>query len=397
MSLLAPGDALRALLQRIESVDDETVPLRKARGRVLAAPLLTDRPSPPCDVSAMDGFCIRTADLRARMRITGEVRIGTEASLLTPGCAMRIVTGAHVPPNADAILRVEHVREEDGFLIVDESLQRRMEPGADIRRRGENAPAQALALHAGTLMGAPQMGVLATLGPPEVAVHRMLRVALLTTGDELVEPGTDASPWQIRDSNGPQLEALLDKPWLQLRVLARVGDNEAATLTAIRAALLEHDALIVTGGVSMGHRDHVPQALAQAGVELVFHRLAQRPGKPLLGGVASGGKPVLALPGNPVSVLACARRFALDALALRAGFVFTEAAFPPSVELLRTPTSDHASVHWYRLAKRTTEGLVLLEARGSGDLITLGQSDGFVEIPPNTTGFGPFPFYAWST
>lgn len=392
-----PDAALRALLARLAANDTELVSMREAQGRVLATELRADRASPPCDVSAMDGFCIRSAEMLPRMRIEGEVRIGTEAPRLASGCAMRIVTGAHVPSNADTILRVEDVREEDGFVHLDASLRARVKPGEYIRRAGENAPSGALVLPAGTLLRGPQMSVLAALGPARIAVHRKLRVALLITGDELVEPGMPASPWQIRDSNSAQLEAFLARPWLELEVLPRVGDDAAATHHAVKDALAHCDALILTGGVSMGHRDHVPNALREAGVDIVFHRLAQRPGKPLLGGIASGGRPVLALPGNPVSVLACARRFALDVLAKRAGVASESSPFAPSRELLRTPSSEDASIHWYKLVRRTAEGLALLSTHGSGDLIALAQSDGFVEIAPHTTGVGPFPFYAWST
>ena len=394
MTLRAPDEALRALLSEIEPVAAERICVGEARGRVLAEDIVTDRPSPPCDVSAMDGFAVRVADLtHSSLPIQGEIRIGCEAPALRPGHALRIVTGAHVPPSADAVLRYEDITILADAIEISDALREKVAAGHDIRRRGENGPQGAQVLRSGVLLQPARMAALAAFGPSEVKVRQRLKLAVLVTGDELVEPGSPASSWQIRDSNGPQLTAFFDRSWIALHVLPRVGDDAEQTVQAIRQALRNADALVLTGGVSMGTRDFVPDALRAAGVNVIFHRLAQRPGKPLLGGIAPGGKPVLALPGNPVSVLVTARRIALAALAKRAGIEPWNA--PPRV-MLSAPC-EGVGLAWYRLVRRNLEGdLELVSGRGSGDILALAASDGFVEIPPHSSGNGPFSFFAWS-
>lgn len=390
----SPAAALSALVARVVPVERERVELADAAGRVLAGAIRTDRESPACDASAMDGFAVRARDLAlGTLPISGEVRIGVAPPALRAETALRIVTGAPLPEGADAIVRREHVVERDGAIAIDQTRAAKIAAGQDVRRRGENAEAGALVIEGGALADGARIGALATFGAAGVEVHRRLRVRVVVTGDELVAVERDASPWQVRDSNGAALAALLARPWIEVERAPRAPDDRAALARSVEAALDGADALVLTGGVSMGVHDHVPDTLRALGVEVLFHKLPQRPGKPILAGVAPGGRPVLALPGNPVSVLVTATRIALPAIARRGGLA--RVAPRPAVRL--EPGSDERlAMWWHRPVVLEGEGRArLIGGRGSGDVVAAARSDGFVEIPPGATGAGPFPFYAW--
>ena len=391
----SPHDALAALRAETVIVERERVELPRALGRVLAEDLRADRPSPACDVSAMDGFAVRARDLaRGTLAIAAEVRIGRPPPALVPGSAVRIVTGGAVPEGADTIVRREDVQEEAGAIVIETSTAARIAVGAEIRREGENGREGDPVVGAGTLLDAANASALASFGRSTIDVHRRVRVALLMTGDELVDPGAPATRWQVRDSNGLALRALLDRPWIELLSFPRIPDDLDATRASITTALSSCDALVLTGGVSMGVRDHVPDALRACAVEVLFHRLAQRPGRPVLGGIAPGGRPVLALPGNPVSVQVTGRRLALPAIAWRAGMTRGRA---PIAVLLRSALPDSGALWQHRLVAIAPDGTAsIVPSSGSGDVVAIAKSDGFVEIPPRTTGAGPFPFYDWS-
>lgn len=385
-----PDAALAALLAAIEPVATERVPLRSALGRVLAEALRADRPSPPCDVSAMDGFALRVADLgRGALPIAGAVRIGGPPPSLPPGAALRIVTGAALPAGADAV-----IRHEDS--VIDAGLLRATtvpKLGDHIRRAGENVGAGAIVIPDRTPIVAPVAGSLASFGAERPLVRRVVRVATVTTGDELDEVGATPPPWRIRDGNAIALEAMLGgRRWLEVIAPRRAPDEPQRLAAILRSALEDSDALLVTGGVSMGECDFVPEVLRSLGVAVLFHRLPQRPGKPLWTGVAPSGRPVLALPGNPVSVLVTARRFALPALARRAGF---DLPHPPAVRL-KEPDERRIPLWWHRPVRISAPGIAqLLDTRGSGDVAGIGAADGFVEMPPRSGGEGPWPYFAW--
>ena len=217
------------------------------------------------------------------------------------------------------------------------------------------------------------------------------------TGDEVLrhdDPHESPNEFQLRDSNAPGLAALLgSRAWLDVLEPEHVGDDKQATIDAIGSMLGRCDALMLMGGVSMGDRDFVPGALEANGVETVFHKLPQRPGKPVLGGIAPGGRPVFGLPGNPVSVLATARALALPALAARAGI--ERLPDPPMVRVVNADDKT-LGIWWRRLVRVVGVGEVeLVETRGSGDVPSSARSDGFVELPPGSSGEGAWAYYEW--
>lgn len=393
--ITTPDEASRAMASLLTPVGVETVPLGAAAGRVLAQGVVADRPSPPSDVSSMDGYAVRLADAaRGRVPVIGGVLPGRPAPPLTHGAAVRIMTGAVVPDGAEAVIRREDVDESEDAIVIHEGVS--LNPGQNIRHRGENLPVGAAVVSAGVSIDPAIATALSTFGVSVVRVYRRVRVAVIVTGDELLPPEAHAEPWQIRDSNGPALEALLATcPWVEFLGRTHVTDEYEALRATVREQLDCCDALFVTGGVSAGTHDFVPAALRDAGCEVVFHKLPLRPGHPVLGARGPGGQAVMGLPGNPLSVMTTARRIGAPALRGRAGFAET-------VERRPAVTLDHhdgRTLHlwWYRPVRLIGGGLAeLVESKGSGDLVSAARSDGFVEVPPHETGVGPWPFYTWA-
>ncbi|MCK4871647.1 MAG: molybdopterin molybdotransferase MoeA [Phycisphaerales bacterium] len=390
-----PADALDALIARLSPVATEKVPVAEAAGRVLAETVRTDRPSPSCSVSAMDGYAVCLADLsRDHLQIVGEARIGRPAPALEPGVALRIFTGSMVPAEAEAVVKREDVTEDGDRIILSETA-RASARGQFIRVCGENAPAGETVIQPGRVITAPVMSALASFGVSHPRVYRKVRATILVTGDELLPVEAAPKPWQLRESNGYTLRvALASCSWMELLEIQHIVDEPDRMNLAVTDALNRSDAVILSGGVSMGTRDYVPAAIRSAGCDVVFHRIPIRPGRPTLGAVGPDGQLVLGLPGNPVSVMVTSRRFGLPALARRAGV--SEPIEKPAVVALDDDDGERLDLWWYRPVRLTGDGMAALIAnRGSGDLVATVQSDGFVEIPPNAAGLGPWPFYAW--
>jgi molybdopterin molybdotransferase len=387
----SPEAALEALRESIRPVASGRAPLAECAGRALAEDLVADRDSPPVDVSAMDGFAVASGAGAGSWRIAGTVTIGREPPRCSPGEAVRIVTGGAIPHGADAVLKHEDaVVDGDAVRAVPHVI---LQSGAHIRRRGENRRAGALVVAAGTELTAATLGALATFGAAAPLVRERVRVAIVATGDELRDVTDPCDPWSIRDSNGPALAALVSAlPFVTVVSHERCGDDGDSLRSALRRAWSAADAILVTGGVSMGERDAVPRELEALGARPVFHRLPQRPGKPLYAATTDDGRPVLGLPGNPVSVLVTARRYAVAALRARAGLG------PPHASRVSVSNADAQSIPlwWHRPVRRIDAcNVELVPIRGSGDVASVASSDGFVEIPPNATGAGPWAYYGW--
>lgn len=394
-STTTPTEALRTLVERLEPVETEQVPLGQAAGRVLAEPLKADRDSPPATVSAMDGYALRLSDLgQGRIAVAGEVGTGQAPLPLPPQCAVRIFTGGCVPDEAEAVVPREEVREEAEAieLRIDADIIR---PGWNIRRQGENLRRGELVAEAGREIDCSVAGALAAFGAANPCVYRKVRVGLLITGDELRSPSSTPEPWQIRDSNGPAVQALLaGAPWIELVQRHHALDHPADVRRKLEELVAACDAVLITGGVSMGDYDHVPEAVMHAGGTILFHRLRIRPGKPVLGAVGPQGQAVLGLPGNPVSVLVTARRFAVPALRRLGGF--TEPERYRFTAQMDESTTGHPELWWYRPVVLEEQGTARVVAmKGSGDLVGSARSDGFVEIPPDRHGHMEAPYWPW--
>jgi molybdopterin molybdotransferase len=314
-------DAREIVLARTALLEAERVPLAEALGRVLAEDVRGDEPVPGFDNSAMDGFAVRACDTEgatpaapAELRIAGESRAGSPAAApLLPGEACRISTGAMIPAGADAVVPVEDARTANGRLLVESAVA----AGRYVRRAGEDVAAGETVLERGAELGPAELGVLASLGRSAPRCRRRPRVAVLTSGDELLDPGEEMRPGGVRDSNRHSLPALVERAGAELLALDTAPDDPAATRTAL-APLLEADVAIVCGGVSVGEHDHVRPVLAELGVEQHFWGIALRPGKPTWFG-SRGATLVFGLPGNPVSAMVTFALLVRPALAALSG------------------------------------------------------------------------------
>jgi molybdopterin molybdotransferase len=311
-SLLSLDEALSRVLAGVRPLPEESATLQAAVGRTLVRDVAALLTLPPWDNSAMDGFAVRAVDVAEAssdhpifLRVTGEVTAGATARAgLEPATAMRITTGAPLPRSADAVVPVEDTDATPGMAELPAHVAVLAAPsrGAHIRRAGSDVHAGAPVLAAGTRLGAAALGVLAASGQVVVPVHRRARVAILSTGDELVPVGRPLGPAQIHDSNSVTLFAQATLAGAEVRALGVAGDDLDEVATALRTAVEWADVVIVSGGASVGAHDVVRAAFATVGTVDLW-RVAIRPGKPFIFGRARSGRTALfGLPGNPVSV-----------------------------------------------------------------------------------------------
>lgn len=392
-----PDTALRALAESLTLVPIEASQ-PPISGRVLASPVIADRDSPAADVSAMDGYAVRLADLKGdqALPVQGESTPGSPPPQARAGAVVRIFTGAIVPNGYDAVVKREDTEEERHSirLRIHTDL---VEPGMHIRRAGENARAGSSVLSPGISVTPAARAAMANFGCERIDLFAPVRVSLVTTGDEVGDfSERTPQPWQLRNSNRASVSSLLESiPWIRVVHVDHCPDDRDALANRLRTYLIQSDAILLTGGVSMGDYDHVPEVIQELGGEIVFHGIPMRPGKPILGAATKTGQLLMGLPGNPVSSLVGCRRMALPLLAKMAGLASWMPI--PTWVRLRNPDSRQIPLHWMRLVQLVDSGLAeLVDSLGSGDLVSLGHSSGFVELPPNTCGEGPWPYLSWT-
>jgi molybdopterin molybdotransferase len=355
--LISLEQARAAVLERSPPLPAESVSLDEALGRVTIEEVVSADDVPGFDNSAMDGFAIRvrdageaSADRPARLIVVDESRAGHPASRqLGAGEAIRISTGAMLPQGADAVLRQEDAVETGDAVEVGAPVRE----GTDIRRRGEDIRAGNGVVPAGTPLGPAELGVLASVGVAEVRCARRARLAVIVTGDELVEPGNELAPGQIRNSNAYSVAAQARRAGGEVIGVRTVGDDYEDTRDAIGDGL-RADVLVVCGGVSVGPHDHVKGALSELGVEEAFWGIALRPGRPTWFGVR-GRTLVFGLPGNPVSAMVTFHLLVRPALARMSG----ERRREP-VRISATMDADYAKrpgrLHAVRCRARVLDG-----------------------------------------
>ncbi len=367
---LAPSDALRAILERVRPLEPERAPLAQACGRVLAEPVIARAPLPAFDSSAVDGYAVRSQDAAGassgtpvRLRVVDAVFAGSPSKRpLGFGEAMRVLTGARVPAGADAVVMQERVFFEGSVL----TLTHPASPGDHIREKGEDAGPGDLLLEAGAALRPYEIALLAAQGQDAALVTRRPRVEVLSTGDEVVEAGLDPADGEIYDANGPAAVAALSRWGAVARAGGVVRDQPGALEAAFLRALDAADALVVSGGVSVGDRDWTSAALRALGAEVVFAGAAIKPGKPLLFAVRAG-KPVFGLPGNPVAALVCLEEFVRPAVEALLGLT----ARPPSYHLRGRLSAHYVKKpgrvqYLFCRAQRSGEGFLLEPVRPQG-------------------------------
>ncbi|PKG46907.1 MULTISPECIES: molybdopterin molybdotransferase MoeA [Halomonadaceae] len=377
--------ALEALLADVSALGAESVPLEAAGGRVLAAAVTAQLDVPPFDNSAMDGYALRAADAGRWLPVSQRIAAGTQAKALAPESCARIFTGGEIPPGADCVVMQERVKVdgERAWLPAD------IPAGDNVRRQGRDVRQGSVLLNAGERLEAAALGHLAGQGIIQVSVRQRPRVALLSTGDEIIDPGTPLKPGQLYNSNRPMLRRLLENFGAEVVSTVSVPDDYTRTVALLTAAAAEADLVVTTGGVSVGEEDHVKAALEAIG-QLDMWKLAIRPGKPL----ALGRLPrddgsqarFVGLPGNPVSgfvgawlflrpllgaMLSCPALRTLPTITASAGFA----------------TATGPREHYMRVTLTfTPRGVTAMafEDQNSGVLSSCINADAFAVIPPNS-------------
>jgi molybdopterin molybdotransferase len=376
----------------------ESLPLAQCAGAVLRENVYADRDQPPFDRVAMDGIALATAGTgTGRLRVVGMQAAGDPpGSLADPETCIEIMTGAIMPRGCDAVVPVEHI-ERNGDIA--EIGRRAVQPWQNVHRRGSDCRQGTLLLSAGTRLSAPEIAIAAGAGMARLRVSAQPMIVVISTGNELVEPGDTIEPHQVRRSNAYGITASLRQHGFARIADDHVRDDEAELHERLDFHLRTHDVLILSGGVSMGQLDLVPRVLEKLGVALVFHHVAQRPGKPMWFGVSQAGPAVFALPGNPVSTLVCLSRYVLPALRTAMG----QSPAPPPRIAITAPVDVKAPLAFYMpVTLRSDEwGRTSAEPKptnGSGDFTALAGTDGFVELPPGPNTFPKgfvAPFFRW--
>jgi molybdopterin molybdotransferase len=399
MSLLTPAQAETLIGQHLACLPIESLPLTQVAGAVLRENIYAERDQPPFDRVAMDGIAIASAAAanHPRLRVAGQQAAGDPPqTLCDPHSCIEIMTGAMLPGGCDAVIPVEQVQRQGD---VAEIGRRAVQPWQNVHRRGSDCRQGALLLAAGTRLSPPEVAIAAGAGMARLRVSAQPMIVVISTGNELVEPGDMIQPHQVRRSNAYGITASLRQHGYMRVADDHVRDDEAELTERLGFHLRTHDVLILSGGVSMGRMDLVPKVLQKLGVSLVFHHVAQRPGKPMWFGVAQTGPAVFALPGNPVSTLVCLSRYVLPALRAAMG----QAPNPRPRISLTVPVEVKAPLACYIPVKLEHDdwGRTSADPRptnGSGDFTALAGTDGFVELPPGPNTFPKgfvAPFYRW--
>jgi molybdopterin molybdotransferase len=381
----------------------QEVPLSAALGRILARPVHADRDQPPFHRSTRDGFAVRSADLAGAsetagvtLTVLGEAAAGAGWSgTITAGTCVEIMTGAPLPAGADAVVMVEHTTRAPAGAdtIAPVTIRRTLVPGENVVARGSELAAGALALPPGRPLDPAGLGLLASLGCARPSVFDRPRVAVLSTGDELVGIDETPAPSQIRDSNRHTLAAQIARAGGEVVALPTVRDDLAAVGARLAEAAAAADIVLVTGGVSMGKHDHVEAALAGLSARILFDAVDIRPGRPLVFGFL-GEKPFFGLPGNPLSTLVTFELFARPAIEIAAG----RREVPPLGLLAARLRADYAQrklplTVFIPAALEPPDpagspgppGIRPVSSQGSGDLVSAASADAFLVVEPGVT------------
>lgn len=381
--MLNCNEARDLIFSSLARFPDERVPLADACGRVLRQPVTAERDQPPYDRVTMDGIAVRHAALasgRREFHIAGTQHAGDDVQTLTADDeCIEVMTGSVMPPGADCVIPVERLIASGGMARVDEAID--ASPGRFIHPRGSDHRQGHRMLATGHRIAPVDIALIASAGLADVAVARQPVVSVISTGNELVAAGAPIAEHQVRLSNGPALMAMLTAEGYRRCRHEHLRDDPERMRQRLAECLAGSDVLVLSGGVSMGKADFVPGVLADLGVKVVFHRIAQRPGKPMWFGIGPSGQAVFALPGNPVSTLVCCRHYVLPALLHASG-----AAPRPPVPI-RLGSDFHFDADLTCLlpvrlvASPGTDAVAEpVPTNTSGDFTALSGSDGYVEL-----------------
>jgi len=398
---LTPQQVLDTLLSSVTVLPAQPTPLRESVGRILRQEVMPERDNPPFDRVCMDGVAIASTSFAAgarRYELQGTQAAGSVPQALTGSeRAIEVMTGAVLPPGTDCVIPLEEYSLSGGTLALNADAS--AEPWRNVQRRGSDSQPGVAMLTAGARLGAAEVAVVASAGLATVATSRPPRICVVSTGDELIEPGQAIADHQVRRSNAYAVSAALRAHGFGAVEDDHLRDEEMLMRARLGAHLSSHDVIVLSGGVSKGKFDFVPAALTFLGVEEVFHQVAQRPGRPMWFGRGPQGQLVFGLPGNPVSTLICLVRYVLPALYAAMG------ARPAAVEriaMAREMRKGRPMVYFMPVALESREGAPSVASprppSGSGDFLALAGTDGFVELPARPDGYPDgfvADFYRW--
>ena len=359
----------------------ESLSLLNTLDRILAQDILSDRDYPPFDRSIRDGYAVRSADTHPGARLTciGELKAGDTPSVsIQPGTCIQIMTGAALPDRADAVIMIEHTERNAGTVTLDRAIK----PGHHVVARGSEQSAGKIVLTRGTRLGFAQIAAAAQVGAAELTVCRKPRIAILSTGDEVVDFTATPGPFQIRNSNSASLTAQVATLHAEAILLGNAKDTRDDLRAKITAGL-ESDALLLSGGVSAGKYDLVEPILREIGAEFIFDAVAIRPGKPLVFALCKG-KPVFGLPGNPVSTMVTFDLFVRPVLDILAG---TNPRPLPFFEVIVTERLSERPGLTHFLPAKAEFGehprVTPLPWQGSGDIVAMSRANCLLVVPPD--------------
>ncbi len=381
--MISIEEAQRTILEQITPLETEKVSVFQGLNRVTPEDHIAPWDIPPADNSAMDGFAFSHAALSSnRLRVTGFLPAGEVRTIpVPPGEAVRIMTGAPVPPGCDTVVPIEEVVEEGEWIRLTSTVK----AGSHVRERGEDIRKGSVVIPAGALLRPQEIGMLSAMGSTSLAVHRRARVAILATGDELLEPGSTPAPGKIINSNSYSLAAQVLDAGGDPVLLGIAPDTLDATCDKIRSGL-NADILVITGGVSVGDRDFVKLAIEQLGGRVTFWKVNMKPGKPLAFAMLDS-KPVFALPGNPVAAMVSFELFVRPSLLKAMGH---RRVFRPKVKAILLDPSENKGKrpHLVRGIVSVRDDRYHVSTTGnqsSGRLSSLIQGNGLIRLTPETS------------
>ena len=384
--MLTPAQAEELIGQHLQCLPIESLPLAQCAGAVLRENIYAERDAPPFDRVSMDGIALDSGAVSSGVRrlcIQATQAAGDPALVLSSRTScIEVMTGAVLPSGCDSVVAVEEIAIRDGRAELAHGVS--VEAGQNVHRRGTDTRQGTLLVAAGVRLRAPEIAIAAAAGMPRIRVSSQPMLAVISTGNELVEPGEPVLPHQIRRSNAYGIVAALRSHGFQRVADDHIADDLGELKRRLKFHLETHDVLVLSGGVSMGKFDLVPKALDELGVRPIFHKVAQRPGKPLWFGVASSGAAVFALPGNPVSSLVCLRRYVVPALFASLG---QTPAAPVEKIALGGPVTVKPALTFFMPVRLELDDwgrpwAIPQPTNGSGDFTALAGTDGFVELPP---------------
>ena len=381
--MITTAEAQKAILAVMPALAIESIPTNASAGRVLRQIVAAERDQPPFDRVMMDGIAISFSEFNNGTRIfpiQATQAAGDEQLSLESGKAIEIMTGASLPEGADCIVPVERISVADGSAEIQADYK--AEEKRFIHRRGSDHGKGAELLKPGKLISAMDVAIINSCGLTEVDASRLPRISVISTGNELVPAGEPIEAHQIRLSNGPAMIAMLEQHGYRKAKHDHLVDEPELLKQKICEHLDNSDVLILSGGVSMGKADYIPQVLEELGVEVVFHKISQRPGKPMWFGMGPEDQAVFALPGNPVSTLVCCRQYVIPALNAASGVREKQ----PEFAALTQDVTFKPNLTCFlpvRLLSNTGGQILAMpvHTNTSGDFASLSGTDGYIELP----------------